>query len=105
MGKVTTVLTWAAGLVAGLFALYLLVNFAIPYSLAPDSLNRVEAQALLDSELRRYRQKQYPALALLVGKSERRRITGQSGAGYQLSTWIPMTDSFILSPSGKFIGE
>ncbi len=130
MGKVTTVLTWAAGLVAGLFALYLLVNFAIPYSLAPDSLNRVEAQALLDSELRRYRQKQYPALALLVGKSERRRITGQSGAGYQIvvsgywddkpqsniriaaaiddggrSTWIPMTDSFILSPSGKFIGE
>jgi hypothetical protein len=130
MGKLASVFAWGAGLLACLFVLYLLFYFLIPYFLAPDSLNRPEAQALLDSELQRYRQKRYSELVLLVGKSERKEVTGLSGTRYQLvisgywdgkpqedirvaaaiddggrSAWIPMTDSFILSPSGVSVGE
>ena len=121
---------WIAGIVGGSLAVCVLWFFAVPYFLAPDSLDRVEAETILSSELQRYRQKQYADLAQLVDNSERMEIVGKSGARYQLvvsgywddkpkedvriiaaiddggrSAWIPMTDSFILSPSGKFVGE
>jgi hypothetical protein len=130
VSKVATVLIWTVGILGGALAVYVLWFFAVPYFIAPDSLDRAEAQTILSSELQRYRQKQYSDLARLVDNSERKEIIGKSGARYQLvisgywddkpnedvriiaaiddggrSAWIPMTDSFILSSSGKFVGE
>jgi hypothetical protein len=128
--KVATALIWITGAVATVLVLYVLSFFAIPYLMAPDSLDRAEAQTILDLELQRYRQKKYSELTQLVDSSERKEVTGESGARYQVvvfghwdgkpnedvriiaaiddggrSAWIPMTDSFILDPSGKFVGE
>jgi hypothetical protein len=130
MRKLATAFIWLTGTAATVLAIYVLWFFAIPYFMAADNLDRAEAQMILRSELQRYRQRQYPELAQLVGNRERKEIAGRSGARYQVvvsghwdgkanqdvrviaaidnggrSAWIPMTDSFILNPSGKFVGE
>jgi hypothetical protein len=127
---IARVLIWLAGTAAAAFTIFVLWFFVIPYWRAPDSLDRAEARTILSSELQHYRQKPYSELTRLVGNSERRETTGKSGARYQLvvfghwdsrpnadvriiasvddggrSAWRPMTDSFILDPSGKFVGE
>jgi hypothetical protein len=130
MPRARTVVGWAVGILAGLFVGSLLLLFVVPYFMAPDSLDRVEAGTLLAAELQHYRKMQYAELKPRIGSSERKEIIGQSGVHYQFvmsafwdgetdrdiriigsiddggrSAWRPMTDSFILSPSGKFVGE
>lgn len=98
--------------------------------MAPDSLDRAEAGTILASELQHYRKMHYSELKPLIGSSDRKEVLGRSGVRYQVvmsafwdsepdrdiriigaiddggrSAWRPMTDSFILSPAGKFVGE
>lgn len=126
---IVKILWWAGGAV-GVLVLAVAAYLAVPYLMAPDSLNRVEANAILQSELQRFRERKYAELEKLVGTRERKEILGGSGARYQLvvsgywdgdpqkdirvvaaiddggrSAWIPMTGSFILSQAGRFVGE
>jgi hypothetical protein len=130
MPRARTIIGWAIGVTTGLIAGSVLLLFVIPYFMAPDSLDRAEAGTILASELQRYRRMPYPELKPLVGSSNRKEVVGRSGVRYQFvmsafwdgepdrairiigaiddggrSAWKPMTDSFILSPSGKFVGE
>jgi len=98
--------------------------------LAPDFLNREEATLLLSSELALYRAMTHQQLSELVDMQEIREVAGKSGAVYTIevssywddepnqairviasisdggkSAYVPMTDDFILSPTGQFVGE
>jgi hypothetical protein len=130
MPRARTIIGWAVGVIAGLSVGSVLLLFVIPYFMAPDSLDRAEAGTILASGLQRYRRMQYSELKPLIGSSDRKEVVGRSGVQYQFvmsafwdgepdrdiriigsiddggrSAWKPMTDSFILSPSGKFVGE
>jgi hypothetical protein len=89
-----------------------------------------EAHALLRAELAVWRRKPYGELIALVGHARHTERRGESGAEYQLEMDVlwddepggdirvmgsiddggwralaPLTESFILSKTGEFIGE
>jgi hypothetical protein len=93
-------------------------------------MNKHEGQALLAEQLRPYRERTFAELSSLVGHDERLDLTGPSGQGYQveisifwdhtvggnvrvmgsiddggLRAFVPLSDSFIMAPDGKFVGE
>ena len=130
MQRHVKMISWIIGVVLATLVSYVVFFFAVPYLMAPDSLNRVEAQQILTSELAAYRTKTYHQLTKLVRTSTSREVRGTSGAVYTLevsfywdgdpgqnirviaaisdqgkSAYVPMTDDFILAPSGQFIGE
>jgi hypothetical protein len=130
MRRFVKFIAWIVGGLLTVLVAYTLWFFAFPYMMAPDSLDKKEAQQLLTSELTAYRAKTYRQLADGVGASSTRGLTGASGAIYTIevssywdsephqdvrviaaigdhgkSAYVPMTDSFIMSPSGKFVGE
>ena len=95
-------------------------------------MNSAEAKALLEAELGKYRSRPYEELAAMVGKSERVEATASSGTWYQIvvqalwddprkpntvlrvagaiddggiRAYVPLTDSFLVTSSGEFVGE
>jgi hypothetical protein len=95
-------------------------------------MDKKEAQKILEAQLRRYRSRSYAGLVALVEAKEVKtlQVIGATGAEYQLEVqffwdakpngdirvaasvddgslraYFPLTDSFILSPQGAFIGE
>jgi hypothetical protein len=93
-------------------------------------MNKQEAKQLVLEELARWRQKPYAELSSHIGESHHIDVTGASGCRYQLeieifwdatpgenihvlgaiddggwSAFSPLTDSFIVSKTGQFIGE
>ena len=94
------------------------------------AINRTEATALLREHMARTRKRSYSDLLGLRGSPENGAIVGPSGASYQIETqvfwddrrvgtlrvlvsiddggltaFIPMTEDFILSEDGSFVGE
>ncbi len=94
-------------------------------------MDKVEAAAILKSELTKYRERSYHSLQDLLTDLDAYEVRGPSGKFYQLevqafwdgepngnmrvsagiddggliSSFSPLTDDFILSPSGEFIDE
>lgn len=93
-------------------------------------MNGKEAKALLQIELARYRKSSYTELQRLLNTQDVYEIAGASGVRYYveieafwdnrkfgnlrvvgaiddggLRAFFPVSDSFILSPEGKFHGE
>ena len=93
-------------------------------------MDSTEARALLKSEIAAWRTKSYRELSTLVGESRHVDRAGRSGARYQLEVEVmwdhrpdrdirvigsiddggwrafaPLTESFILSKTGEFVGE
>jgi hypothetical protein len=89
-----------------------------------------EARTLLRTELAGYRAKGYHDLVTLIKSHEHREIVGASGTIYQLEiyafwdakpnevlrvsaaiedggirAYFPLTDDFLVAPSGEFVGE
>lgn len=89
-----------------------------------------EATHILAQELAKYRRETYTDLQRLLKEVDAYEIVGPSGADYQieiqaiwddepngnlrvlgaiddggLRAYVPLTDDFILSPLGEFIGE
>ena len=93
-------------------------------------MNKDEAKSLLSQELARYRDLPYSGLFSLIDHSENFERTAQSGVIYQIEIQVfvddvsrqtlrvmgsiddggwrafaPLSDSFILSPDGSYVGE
>ena len=93
-------------------------------------MDKDEALEVLRRHLALYRQRTYSDLVGLIGKPSVAEVTGPSGARYQieveaywdskrngdlrvmgsvddggLRAFMPLTDDFILSPEGRFLGE
>ena len=93
-------------------------------------MNKAEAKSLLSQELSLYRELPYAELFSLVDKIETLERTAPSGVTYQIEMQVfvddvslqtlrvmgsiddggwrafaPLSDSFILSPDGSFVGE
>ena len=93
-------------------------------------MDKTEAKALLASELQKYRARGYSELRERIGSHDDYDVTAPSGRRYQIEVnffwddrpdgdirvggsiddggwraWIPVTDSFILSSTGRFVGE
>jgi hypothetical protein len=93
-------------------------------------VDNVEAKTLLRSQLETYRRRKYAELAALMGDPQVAQLKGPSGVEYTIEidthwdnrtggnvrvigsiddggwrAFIPLCDSFIMSPDGTFIGE
>ncbi len=93
-------------------------------------MDKTEAQLELGKILRTYRAREYSDLRDLIGSENTFEVRGDSGVQYQLEVqafwddkpdnnirvsvsiddgglraFFPMTDDFIMSPSGAFVGE
>jgi hypothetical protein len=93
-------------------------------------MNKLEARQLLKEELAKWRQKSHAELAGLMGQSHHAEVRSSSGRLYQVEievfwddkpddnirvsgsiddggwrAFVPLTDSFILSPNGTFVDE
>ena len=93
-------------------------------------MDKAEAKLLLSDELSRYRELPYAELFSLIDHSETFERTARSGVSYQIEmqvfvddisrqtlrvmgsideggwrAFVPLSDSFILSPDGSFVGE
>ena len=94
-------------------------------------MDRSEAAKILQDHISLYRAKPYAELKSLIGNVQVHGVAGQSGAEYTLefdmmwdsdpdgdirvigaiddgtfrSAFSPLSDDFILSPDGKFVGE
>jgi hypothetical protein len=93
-------------------------------------MDNEEAACILAQELAKYRRELYADLQRLLKDVDAYEVAGPSGVNYQieiqalwddepngnlrviggiddggLSAYAPLTDDFILSPSGEFIGE
>jgi hypothetical protein len=94
-------------------------------------VNKVEAKAVLAAELEKLRACSYDELiGRLLDKQETLEVTAPSGGWYQIElqafwddkpggdlrilgaiddggwhAYLPVTDDFILSPDGSFVGE
>ena len=93
-------------------------------------MNKQEAQSLLSECLAGYRKYTFGELQTRLGEVDTYQITGESGAQYQVEVqvfwddklqrnirviggiddggwraFLPLTDSFIMSPDGSFVGE
>ena len=93
-------------------------------------MDKQEARLILSEQLAPYRRRPYADLVSMIGKVVHTEVTGPSGAWYQFDiqvfwdnkpngdvrvscaiddggfrAFIPLTDDFIMSPEGKFVGE
>lgn len=93
-------------------------------------MDRAEALKVLSEEMERYRKRSYEELKTLIGKVDAYETKAVSGTAYQLEiqvfwdgkpggdlrvigsiddggwrAFVPLTDDFILTPQGEFIGE
>jgi len=93
-------------------------------------MDREEARSLIVAELARYRSHRYDELQRLLRVQDTYRVTGLSGKEYQVeiqAVWdgprggnlrvmasiddggirafFPLTEDFIVAPSGAFVGE
>ena len=93
-------------------------------------MDKQEAKELLSETLTRYRKLSYVDLVAKIDQDDHLEVTGSSGAQYQieiqvfwdnkpsgdvrvmgaiddggLRAFVPLTDDFIVSPDGRFIGE
>ncbi|MDH3475067.1 MAG: hypothetical protein OEM59_15405 [Rhodospirillales bacterium] len=94
-------------------------------------MDKVEAKTVLAEVIARYRDRDYGALARLLGNPEIFEAPGPSGKLYQieaealwddkaednlrlivsiddgglLSSFSPMSDDFVMAPDGSFVGE
>ena len=93
-------------------------------------MNSAEAKALLQIELTRYRKSSYTELQRLLNTQDVYEVSDASGERYYLEieafwddrkfgnlrvvgaiddgglrVFFPVSDSFILTPQGKFLGE
>ena len=93
-------------------------------------MNTDEARTLLVAELLRYRAQSYTALQRLIREQDTYAVIGPSGTKYQveiLAHWqgppegdlrvmgaiddggwrafAPLSDEFVISPTGQFVGE
>jgi len=93
-------------------------------------MNRDEAKAILSRELVAYRMRPYGELLYLLETQDTKEIIGASGKTYQLEfqavlddpktkdlrvmgaiddggfrVFFPLTDGFIVTTEGKFVGE
>ena len=96
-------------------------------------MDKTEAHSILAEHLARYRTRSYAELASWVrdGRVDTPEAVGKSGEHYQIEiqffwddkpdrdvrvigsvsdgrgirAFVPLTDSFILSPEGRFVGE
>ena len=95
-------------------------------------MDKTEARSILSEHLTRYRSRSYAELAAWVseGRNDEMEIVAPGGTRYQIEVnffWdnrrngnvrvmgamddggiralFPLTDSFILSPEGRFVGE
>jgi hypothetical protein len=96
-------------------------------------MDKKEAYSILAEHLARYRTRSYAELAAWVreGRIDTPEVVGQSGQQYQIEVqffwddkpgddvrvvgsvsdgrgiraFLPLTDSFILSPEGRFVGK
>lgn len=93
-------------------------------------MNKEEAQQILAEHLSIYKRRSYSDLSHLLNKQETTEVTAPSGSWYQLEfevfwddkpngnlrvigsiddgglrAFFPLTDDFMITPEGKFIGE
>jgi len=94
-------------------------------------MDTADARAVLSQELARYRAKSYSELVRqLLGKQDTYEVRSSSGVKYQLEiqafwddkpndvlrvmgaiddggvrAYVPMTEDFLIAPTGEFIGE
>jgi len=95
-------------------------------------MNKPEARSVLETELAKYRAKPYRELVALIGNPKTFEVTASSGTWYQIEiqalwdnpknpnrvlrvagaiddggirAYVPLTDSFLLAPTGEFVGE
>ena len=93
-------------------------------------MDKEEAKDILTKELEAYRKQSYEDLLRLINTQDTKEVTGHSGTVYQLefqAVWdgkkdgnlrvigaiddgglrafIPLTEDFILTPDGSFVGE
>jgi hypothetical protein len=94
-------------------------------------MNSAEAKLILARELAKYRSRPFDELLSLMQQVETHELTGPSGACYQLEfqafwddpgnrqvlrvsgaiddgglrAFEPLTDGFLITPAGKFVGE
>jgi hypothetical protein len=96
-------------------------------------MNKAEARVILESELGKYRYLSYQELSGLIDSPRNFQVLGPTGCEYQLevqafwdqprkpggdlriiasiddggllSALIPLTQDFIITPEGKFVGE
>lgn len=93
-------------------------------------MDKEEAAQLLRAHLEEYRRRSYAELVAILGETQVAEIHGASGETYQIEVqvfwdgrpggdalvagsiddggwraFVPLTDSFILSPDGSFVGE
>jgi hypothetical protein len=95
-------------------------------------MNNAEAKTVLEMELAKYRTRPYGELVALIGNPRTFEATAPSGAWYQievralwddprtpngllrvavaiddggLRAYMPLVDSFLLAPTGEFVGE
>jgi len=93
-------------------------------------MNKEEAKVVLSELLADYKAKSYTDLRYLLNKQDTSEVTANSGAKYQIkiqAVWddkrdgnirimgsiddggmrafMPLTDDFIITPNGEFVGE
>jgi hypothetical protein len=98
----------------------------------PADMNNAEARSVLKNELAKYRAKHYLELVALIGNPQTLEVLAPSGVTYQVEVeamwdhpkkpngvlrvvgsvddggiraFVPLTDSFLLTPTGEFVGE
>lgn len=95
-------------------------------------MNNAEARSVLKTELAKYRAKPYRELVTLIGNTQTLEVLASSGATYQIEVeamwddpkkpndalrvlgsiddggiraFLPLTDSFLVTPTGELVGE
>lgn len=93
-------------------------------------MDKAEAKSILAKELRAWRRRPYPELSAAVGDTWHTEVAAPSGARYQvevLALWddrpggnvrviasiddgglralVPLSDDFIMAPTGDLVGE
>ncbi len=93
-------------------------------------MDKTEALAVLSNEMAQYRKRSYGELSGLIGQVDAHEVKAASGVAYQIEIQVywdskkggdlrvlgavddggwrafaPLTDDFILTPKGEFIGE
>jgi hypothetical protein len=95
-------------------------------------MNNAEARSVLKTELAKYRAKPYRELVTLIGNTQTLEVLASSGATYQIEVeamwddpmrpndvlrvlgsvddggiraFVPLIDSFLVTPTGEFVGE
>lgn len=93
-------------------------------------MNKEEAAQILHAHLEEYRRRSYAELVTIIGETQIAEIHGASGTAYQIEVrvfwdgrpggdvlvagsiddggwraFVPLIDSFLLSPDGSFVGE